>query len=169
MIGNLFWPILLQIAGVVVVIAEFVIPSAGILTVLSVVVFGFSLYLVFANVSFSTGLVFLIIDILLFPVVLFIGIRFLAASPATLKATLSSKDGSVSQPSEWAELLGMVGTTINDLHPTGTAMINGKRFDVVSRGEYIIRGATVEVTKVDGNRIVVKNIDVINNVKKGSE
>jgi hypothetical protein len=52
MIAKMFWPILLQIAGVIVVIAEFVIPSAGILTVVSIGVFGFSLYLVFANVSF---------------------------------------------------------------------------------------------------------------------
>ena len=159
MITKLLWPVLLQIAGIAVIIAEFVIPSAGILVVVSVAVFGFSLFLVFTTVSFSTGLIFLIFDILLIPVVLFIGIRLLAASPATLKATLSSKDGTVSQPPEWARLQGMSGEAITDLRPAGTTLIDGKRYDVVSRGEYISKGSTITVTIVDGNRIVVKKTE----------
>jgi membrane-bound serine protease (ClpP class) len=158
MLSKLIWPILLQLAGILVIIAEFIIPSAGILTVLSIGVFGFSLYLVFANVSATTGLTFLIFDILLIPVVLFIGIRFLAASPATLKATLSSKDGSSSQPPEWSQLPGANGEAITDLHPAGTAVINGKRHDVISRGEYISKGSPITVINVDSNRIVVKKI-----------
>lgn len=156
MIAKLLWPVLLQIAGIVVIIAEFVIPSAGILIIVSVAVFGFSLYLVFTTVSMSTGLIFLIFDILLIPVVLFIGIKVLAASPATLKATLSSKDGAVSQPPEWARLQGMNGEAITDLRPAGTALIDERRYDVVSRGEYIPKGSSIIVTIVDGNRIVVE-------------
>lgn len=156
---GLLWPILLQLAGIIVIIAEFLIPSAGLLTVLSIAVFGYSIYLVFANVSVSTGLTFLIFDILLVPIVLFIGIRFLAGSPVTLKATLSSKDGSISQPPEWAQLNGMTGEAITDLRPAGTVKINSKRYDVVSRGEYISKGSTVVVTIVDSNRIVVKKVE----------
>jgi membrane-bound serine protease (ClpP class) len=88
--------------------------------------------------------------------VLFIGIKFLAASPATLKATLSSKDGSISQPPEWTQIKDMTGEAITDLRPAGTILINGKRYDVVSRGEYITKGSAVIVTNVDSNRIVVK-------------
>lgn len=158
MISKLIWPILLQLAGILVIIAEFIIPSAGILTVLSIGVFAFSIYLVFANVSVTTGLTFLIFDILLIPVFLFIGIRFLAASPATLKTTLSSKDGSSSQPPEWSQLLEANGEAITDLHPAGTVIINGKRHDVISRGEYISKGSQVTVINVDSNRIVVKKV-----------
>jgi membrane-bound ClpP family serine protease len=155
MIAKLLWPVLLQFAGILVIIAEFVIPSAGILTALSVGVFGFSLYLVFSNVSFTTGMTFLIFDILLIPVVVFIGIRFLAASPLTLKATLTKEDGAVSQPPEWASLHGKSGLAVTDLRPAGSVVIDGKRYDVVSRGEYISKGSPVTVTIVDGNRVVV--------------
>src|SRR5512133_404123 len=158
MITKLLWPIVLQLVGVIVIIAEFVVPSAGILTVLSLAVFGFSLFLVFSSVSINAGLLFLMFDLILIPIVVFFGMRLMGASPATLKATLSSKDGAVSQPPEWQALLNLQGDTLTDLHPTGTVLINGKRYDVVSRGEYITKGCRVVVAHVDSNRIVVKKV-----------
>jgi membrane-bound serine protease (ClpP class) len=158
MITKLLWPIVLQLVGILVIIAEFVVPSAGILLVLSVGVFGFSLYLVFSSVSMNTGLVFLIFDLILIPIIVFYGMRIMAASPATLKATLSSKDGAVSQPPEWNALLNKEGDALTDLHPTGTVIIDGKRHDVVSRGEYITKGSRIIVATVDSNRIVVKKV-----------
>jgi membrane-bound ClpP family serine protease len=158
MITKLLWPIVLQLVGVIVIIVEFVVPSAGILLVLSVGVFGFSLYLVFSSVSMNTGLVFLMFDLILIPVIVFYGMRIMAASPATLKATLSSKDGTVSQPPEWNALLHKEGEALTDLHPTGTVIIDGKRHDVVSRGEYITKGSRIIVATIDSNRIVVKKV-----------
>jgi membrane-bound ClpP family serine protease len=156
MITKLLWPIVLQLLGVVVIIAEFVVPSAGILTVVSIAVFGFSLFLVFSSVSINVGLLFLMFDLILIPIVVFFGMRLMGASPATLKATLSSKDGAVSQPPEWNALLNKEGDALTDLHPAGTVTIDGKRHDVVSRGEYITKGSRIIVAHVDSNRIVVK-------------
>lgn len=164
MITKLIWPIVLQLVGVIVIIAEFVVPSAGILTVISIAVFGFSLFLVFSSMSINVGLLFLMFDLILIPIVVFFGMRLMAASPATLKTTLSSKDGTVSQPPEWQALPGLQGDTLTDLHPTGTVLINGKRYDVVSRGEYITKGCRVVVANVDSNRIVVKKVSGTDNV-----
>lgn len=158
MITKLLWPIVLQLVGVIVIIAEFVVPSAGILTVVSILVFGFSLFLVFSSVSLNIGLLFLMFDLILIPIVVFFGMRLMAASPATLKATLSSKEGAVSQPPEWQALLNLEGETLTDLHPAGTVLINGKRYDVVSRGEYITKGSLVVVVNVDSNRVIVKKV-----------
>ncbi len=46
---NLIFPIILQLAGVVVVIAEVIIPSGGMLAILSIGLFGYSIYMVFIN------------------------------------------------------------------------------------------------------------------------
>jgi len=48
------------------------------------------------------------------------------------------------------------------LRPACIAEIEGKRVDVVSEGELIDAGQIVEVTHVDGNRIVVRRIPHIN-------
>lgn len=53
-------------------------------------------------------------------------------------------------------LVGSEGKTLTVLRPSGSADFNGVRLDVVSEGEYIPKGTTVYVDKIEGNRIVVK-------------
>lgn len=73
-----------------------------------------------------------------------------------LQTATSSTDGYVAkQPSE---LLGKRGEVMTTLRPAGIAVIEGARLDVVSSGDFVERGAHVEVVRVDGNRIVVRAI-----------
>jgi membrane-bound serine protease (ClpP class) len=53
-------------------------------------------------------------------------------------------------------MLGRTGVTRTPLRPAGIAEIDGERMDVVSNGEMIDSGVTVLVTRLDGNRIVVR-------------
>ena len=55
-----------------------------------------------------------------------------------------------------AELLGKEGTSRTPLHPGGIAMIEGRRVDVVTRGEMIPANQQIRVLQVEGNRVVVK-------------
>ncbi|HEX3019379.1 MAG TPA: NfeD family protein [Chitinispirillaceae bacterium] len=156
MIKEFLWPVLLQLLGIVVIIAEFILPSAGMLTIAALGLFGYSLFMVFSSISITAGFIFLVIDLIMVPVLIWIGIRILAASPATLKTTLKSDDGVTVLFQDHQTLLGMDGMAVTDLRPAGTAIINGKRYDVVSNGEYIKKSTTIKVTAVNGNRIVVK-------------
>ncbi len=52
-------------------------------------------------------------------------------------------------------LLGKSGTAQSMLRPAGIATIDGRRIDVVTRGDMIDAGTPVEVVEVEGNRIVV--------------
>jgi membrane-bound ClpP family serine protease len=52
--------------------------------------------------------------------------------------------------------IGSEGTTLTVLRPSGTADFSGVKLDVVSDGEFIPKGSTVIINKVEGNRIVVK-------------
>jgi membrane-bound ClpP family serine protease len=159
MIGSFVIPVILQLIGVIVLIAEIIIPSGGILGIITVSLMGYSLYLVFTTISTFAGMVFVIADIIMFPIVLFAGIKLLAKSPATLKTSLSKTDGYSSQSDELVEFMGLTGTVISDLRPAGTAKINNQRVDVVSRGEYINKGAEIVVLAVEGNRVVVKQVE----------
>ena len=53
-------------------------------------------------------------------------------------------------------LLGKEGKAVTDLRPAGMMDMDGVRLDVVSRGDYIRAGSTVEVVEVESNRIVVR-------------
>jgi membrane-bound ClpP family serine protease len=156
MIGKLLLPLLLQLIAVVVIIAEFIIPSMGILSIIAAGLFGWSLYLIFTTLPVNVGITVALVDLALVPVLVIVGVKMLAASRITLRDTLARKDGAVSQPPEWNQVEGKEGTTITALHPAGSVMIDGKKYDVVSRGDYIERNVPVVVIAVEGNRIVVK-------------
>ena len=129
--------IILQLVGILVVIAEIIIPSGGILGILAAGLFGYSLYIVFSQVSATAGMVFVMADIVIIPVLVYFGFKILAKSPVTLRARLSRKDGVTSQDLAQSRYLGMEGRAVTDLRPSGVAIINQNRIDVVTRGEYL--------------------------------
>ena len=57
---------------------------------------------------------------------------------------------------EQPQLLNQTGSAFTDLRPSGTAVINGRRVDVVTEGPFIERGAPVKVVAIEGLRVVVR-------------
>lgn len=53
-------------------------------------------------------------------------------------------------------LLHKTGTAFTQLRPAGTALINGKRVDVVTEGQLIERDTPIQVVAVEGMRVVVR-------------
>ena len=156
---SLLLPIILQLVGVVVIIAEIILPSGGILSIAALGVFGYSLFIVFNEISMTIGFFFVAADLILIPVLVIVGLKLLARSPVTLRKTLSRKEGVSSQSSELESYVGTQGNAVTDLRPAGIAVINGKRVDVVTRGEYIEKDSAIIVTAVTGNQIIVRKKD----------
>lgn len=156
---SLLFPIILQLVGVVVIIAEIILPSGGILTIVALGVFGYSLFIVFNEISMTIGFSFVAADLILIPVLVIVGLKLLARSPVTLRKTLSRKEGVSSQSSELESYAGTQGNAVTDLRPAGIAVINGKRVDVVTRGEYLEKDSAIIVTAVTGNQIIVRKKD----------
>ncbi|MDO4581540.1 MAG: NfeD family protein [Bacillota bacterium] len=69
-----------------------------------------------------------------------------------------NQDGFVSNDSSLAQLQGQRGVALTTLRPAGMAMIDGRKVDVVSSGEFIEAQAAVEVTLIEGTRVVVREI-----------
>jgi len=150
---NLIIPILLQLLGVAIIIAEFILPTSGVLGIIALAVFGYSLFLVFTGVSVEAGFVFLLADLIIIPVLVITGIKMLAKSKVSLHTSLDTGDGSEDKTET---ILGEEGITITDLRPAGVAVIKGRRMDVVSKGDFILKDTEVVISATDGNRIVVK-------------
>ena len=73
-----------------------------------------------------------------------------------LDAAMGAEQGYLSPPESDRLQLGRTGIASSPLRPAGVADIDGSRVDVVSDGGFIEAGATIEVTRVDGNRVVVR-------------
>jgi membrane-bound serine protease (ClpP class) len=86
--------------------------------------------------------------------------RFLPRLPfgrkLVLQTDMEADEGYVSSPDSDRRWLGRTGTAVSPLRPAGIAEIEHTRVDVVSDGEFIDAGTPIAVTRVDGNRIVVR-------------
>ena len=151
-------PVLLQVIGIMVIIAEIFIPSLGVLAVIALALLSYSIYIVFTSISTTAGVIFTGLDIIIVPLIVVLGIKILAKSPLSLKRELSKQNGVVSQKEKLETYINMKGTAVTDLRPAGMAQINSQRVDVVTDGEYIEADTPVIVTGVAGNRIVVEAI-----------
>jgi membrane-bound ClpP family serine protease len=65
----------------------------------------------------------------------------------------------ISYDQDLTALLGKTGRCHTQLRPCGTVIIDGKRHDVLTRGELIAAKSTVKVVEVTGNRIVVEEVN----------
>lgn len=153
---SLILPVILQIAGMGVMVAEILLPSGGMLSIIAAGMFGYSLYYVFTTISVGVGMAFVIADIIILPIVGLIGLKMLGRSPMALRSSLSRGSGVVSYDEALSDLVGREGKALTDLRPAGTVKIGSERIDVVTRGDYIDRGDRVVVARVEGSRVVVR-------------
>ncbi|MBL51530.1 MAG: peptidase [Candidatus Marinimicrobia bacterium] len=58
----------------------------------------------------------------------------------------------------WENLVNESGIADTDLHPSGWVKVADERLFVVSEGEFVEKGKPVQILKVDGNRIVVREL-----------
>ena len=93
-----------------------------------------------------------------FIIVLFF-MRFMNSIPIMKGMVLSEGDVVNSQSDPVNSLLGREGKTLTDLKPSGSAMIDGERVDVVSDGEFIPKESNVVVSKHEGLRVLVEKSD----------
>ncbi|MFO8113538.1 MAG: NfeD family protein [Desulfosalsimonadaceae bacterium] len=149
-------PLVFQLAGIVVLMAEVLLPSGGILAVIAAGLLGYAVYLAFTTVSSDAGFTLIVVDILLLPIAAFAGFKLLARSPLALQTSLRKSEGVVSYDEKLSELVGREGVAVTNLRPSGTIKIENRRIDVVTRGDFIEKGEAVVVSKVEGSRVIVR-------------
>ena len=82
-----------------------------------------------------------------------------AANGRLSRSALILKDTTPAVDHEDTEaLLGREGQTLTVLKPVGVADFDGVRLNVVSEGTYLSKDVRVKVTKVEGTKIIVREI-----------
>lgn len=76
-------------------------------------------------------------------------------TPIVLEDEQRRAEGYLSS-SDLKYLLGKQGTAVTDLRPSGIGKFDGVNFDVMSEGNYISKGTEIEIIKVEGSKLVVK-------------
>ncbi len=79
-------------------------------------------------------------------------------SPIILKEELNKDKGYLSS-SDLKYLLGKQGVALTDLRPSGIGNFDGIDFDVISEGKYIPKDSKLVIYKVQGSKLIVKELD----------
>lgn len=155
--------LLLILGGVLLLAVELlVLPGFGVAGILGLASIVFAVFRIFQEQSLSVlgwtalfGAVMTGLAIWLLP-------NTRLASGLTLRTRLLTDrpdpaTGAAAGPFD--HLVGRRGTAASDLRPAGIARIGDERLDVVTQGNFIPVGTPIEVYRVEGNRIIVREAE----------
>ena len=155
-----FEVIVMFIIGLILLIAEFFVPGGivgaigGALIVLSLIFAGESV----THMALSIIIAMIIAVVGMVILMKFFGKKLHVFNKLVLKDATTSEEGYVSNENR-IELIGKVGQTLTALRPAGVVLVEDERLDVVSEGTFIDAYKQVKIVKVEGSRIVVREIN----------
>lgn len=158
------WATVLIAIALLLLLAEMLIPSGGIISIfagLSLVGGLVCLYLI----SFTAGLIGTVVTLIVLPVLIVMAVKTMPNTPMGRRVFLNesqqsgviSYDPNVSRSGE--ELIGQEGVAETEMRPVGTVRLDGKRIECFAEGGIILAGSRVKVTRVQGMEIKVRPAD----------
>jgi len=155
---NVSWiSIVLFIVGIGLLVVEMFEPGFGVFGIVGVISLIGCIFVTAQTVAegiILTAFFFVILLIML-------GIFLFLVSKGKLPGKLvlrdsETRDKGYSGTREMQDYLGKTGVVTTTCRPVGNVDFDGVKLEVVSLGEFIDKGSTVEVIEVEGNRVVVK-------------
>lgn len=150
--------VVLFIVGVILILAEiFLIPGFGIAGISGITAVLISLFFVFPNPSIALNV--LTAVTLLTAAAGVLMVKKFGSSRFWKRISLETNSENYYSSTSKKEYLNQRGRTISKLRPAGTIKIKEKRVDAVSEGAFIEEDREVEVSAVEGSRVVVREIE----------
>ena len=159
--GSSIGGIALAVIGMVLIMVEIVIPgfgAAGIsggIALIAGLILGSAGNLAYAMFS----LLIIVVLLIIFAVVVFRSALKgkISRSPVVLNTSIDAGSTELFDD-DMQSLIGKHGKTATALRPSGIAVIDGRRLDVVSLAEFIGKDEEVEVVRVEGVKILVRRV-----------
>ena len=154
------WTIAVFVVGIILCAIEMFVPGFGVCGISGtiLIVAGIVLRMIFGGDLLM--LVYMVLIALALFVLMFWLISRLITKSKLSKTALFHVDSAVPTgvtegTHDFTYLLGKQGVAETVLHPIGRASFNGETVDVVARDGYISKDANVQVSHVEGQRVVV--------------
>ncbi|MBI3928687.1 MAG: hypothetical protein HY319_24315 [Armatimonadetes bacterium] len=161
--ADLLLPVCLFLVGMALIALELlVIPGVGAVGILGAITVGAAVVLSFGDLR--AGLAALLAATSASIVCGAAALRYLPENRLVRKWMVLQPPAPGARPEEAAPAAessigwSSFGTAKTDLRPGGAAEFDGRRIDVVADGQFIKAGRSVEVVKIEGSKIVVREI-----------
>lgn len=164
---HLHWAVFLLAAAVVLFFIEIMVPSGGVLSVISLICLGAGVFFLF-KVDTKLGLLGGILSLIAVPVAMALGLKMFPNTPFFRLIELRPEKpaeglgehgiAGATGRDQRQKLIGMTGKAVTDLRPIGACVINGRRQDCLAARGTIKHGATVRVVSADGMQVKVEEV-----------
>lgn len=154
--------IICALVGIILLVVEMFMPGFGLPGIAGIVFLFGSIVLTWRQHGAYAGLGATLVVLSLAGIMVTTALKS-ASSGRIWRSNLVLKD-SMEKPDTLPEnqdllrLLGREGTALTVLRPAGMVDVDGERVNVVSRGEFLPKGARVVVEEVEGSRVVVRQV-----------
>lgn len=146
-------------AGIILILLEMVLPG-GIIGIIGFGAFLTSFFLAtdhYVHMAFSLLIAFTVSILAVLLMIKVYDRKMKFFKKLILTDATTTESGYVSNRNR-TELIGIMGIALTDLRPSGTVLVDDERIDVVSEGSFIAKGTKVKFIKVEGSRIVVREL-----------
>ena len=150
--------ILCLLAGVSLLVVEVFAPGFGLPGISGLILTVIGVVITWNNYGAVAGLAATLIALALAGIAISISLKSAANGKLSRSALILNEVTPPVDHEETDALQGKKGKTVTVLNPVGFAEFDGVRLNVVSEGSYLEKDKSVQVTKVEGNRIIVKEI-----------
>lgn len=144
-------------AGIILILLEVVLPG-GIIGIIGFGAFLASFFLAtdnYVHMAFSLLIAFTVSILTMIVMIKVYDRKMKFFKKLILTDATTTESGYVSNRNR-IELIGVIGTALTDLRPSGTVLVEDERIDVVTEGSFIEKGTKVKIIKTEGSRIVVR-------------
>lgn len=151
--------VILFIVGLILVFAEFFVPG-GIIGFIGFGAILLSFFIATDDIGYMAFSLVVALLVAITAAIIFVkvfGKRMNIFKKLILRDSTNTESGYVSNRNR-LELIGKTGIALTSMRPSGTALIDDERIDAVTEGTYIMKDQKVKIVKVEGSRVVVREI-----------
>lgn len=146
--------------GVILLIAEIVLPTGGVLVVGSLLFFALGVGIILAQGTTTEAVVAMAGLAVGLPAAGFVAVSaWRRMSIGSILPEDSTAIGSVPGLTELASLKNRTGKTVSPMRPSGTVDFDGRRVDAMTEGGMLDSGVWVRCVAVKGGKVVVRQMD----------
>jgi membrane-bound ClpP family serine protease len=147
--------VILLLIGILLITLEIVALPGAIAGIVGVIMLGVGVWQSYATYGIVSGNIVLLVSVVVCILLLVFFMRSKTWRFFGLKTEIDSKVNTID---ENLLTVGVRGRTVSRLAPTGKANINGQIVEVHTVSEFVNENEEVEITKIEGYKIMVKRV-----------
>jgi len=147
--------ITLILIGTAAILLELVLPG-GIIGLLGSLCLIGAIIATFIDYGFNAGILVTLGILVATCISLYFWLKYFEKMPWIKPLILTETVGGSSPTNKQFTLLDKAGETLTDLGPSGKALIDNEKLDVIAESGYIDKGTPVTVVEANGSKIVVR-------------